>query len=117
MTCLHCAAAHQNGRFCIRCGKRMPRTEVSGRAAWRIRRTPASRSREARLREREGVRALRGARRPVPADEAAKSTVPHDAITVQRGDLRGMYDKAMARAAVPARAPLQRYLAVLARTS
>ena len=117
MSCLHCTAAHQTGRFCIRCGTRMPRAEVPGRTARRIRLTPAIRSREARLREREGVRALRGGRRPGPADEAAKSTVPHDAIAVQRGDLRGMYDRAMARAAVPARAPLQRYLAVLARTS
>jgi len=117
MSCLHCTAAHQSGRFCTRCGKRLPRTEDSGRAAWRIRRIPANGSREGRLPERPGIRALRAGQRPAPADEAAQRAVPRHAAAARRGDLRGMYDEAMARAAVSARAPLQRYLAVLARTS
>ncbi len=31
MFCLHCAAAHQHGRFCNRCGKLIPPASAPGR--------------------------------------------------------------------------------------
>lgn len=117
MSCLHCTAAHQSGRFCTGCGKRMPRTEFSSRTTWRVRRVAATRSREPMHRGEERARAIRVGQSPGPADRAEKRSFSEDAVASQRVDVRGMYDKAMARAAVHARDPLQRYLAVLATSS
>jgi hypothetical protein len=99
MSCLHCDATYQHGRFCNRCGKQLPP------AALVERRTPLTR------RFRSGGDTLPGGRgREVVAAPRASG---HDDAAVPAAVIRRMYDTAMERAAVHSRPSLQRYLAVL----
>jgi hypothetical protein len=91
MSCAQCAATHQRGRFCNRCGRQLPPAVAI------VRRTPLVRRFRTRHEPTEPVvreRAVVAAARPA--------------------DVRRMYDRAMERAAVHSRPSLQRYLAVLA---
>jgi len=106
MSCLSCGTAHQRGRFCNRCGGKMPPAARVGRRVSLARPRPLRAEADARPPGAPSV-AAGGAAPPAPA-EGDGAPAP---TGVQR-----MYDAAMARAAVHGRLPLQRYLAVLTAT-
>jgi hypothetical protein len=115
MSCLHCAATFQRGRFCNRCGKRLLA------AAGVERRMPLTR----RLMPREGERQQPGGQgrdvTPGAPDRSPSRTAAghrnqargRDTATAHPAAVRRMYDTAMERAAVHSRPSLQRYLSVL----
>jgi hypothetical protein len=114
MSCLHCDATHQRGRFCNRCGKQIPAAARVERHMPLVRRlAPRPGTAQPGRRERDV--------RPGPPDRGSSRTAA--GYRGQAGDrhtalahpaaVRRMYDTAMERAAVHSRPSLQRYLSVL----
>jgi hypothetical protein len=100
MSCVHCDATYQRGRFCNRCGKLMPPTSHVER------RTPLIRR---RTRDGDAHQPVGRGRDVAPAARASHQ----DDLAATPAMVRRMYDTALERAAVHSRPSLQRYLAVL----
>lgn len=112
MSCPHCGTADERGRFCDRCGKRLP-------VAHAIRRVTLPRRPSAGSESATGMRAGdvqgTGSAPQGAAQRAARGHVEvgGDDRTRPTAEIRHMYDTAMARAAVHGHRPLQRYVSVL----
>jgi len=113
MTCLDCSSEHQHGRFCIRCGSKrsLPRTALAVRRLPPTSRTDGvPRTGPARTRPDTAPRRSGGRRAPSPTDTDGVERSDEDTV-------RGLYDFALARAGSPGERSLDRYFAVLLRTS
>jgi hypothetical protein len=112
MSCPNCGTAHERGRFCDRCGKRLPVAQAIRRVT--LPRRPPARSETATSTSPGDGQATGSGRHgaaPRPADETADAG-EHVFIS-HLAAVGRMYDAAMARAAVHGHRPLQRYVNVL----
>ena len=115
MSCLHCDATYQRGRFCNRCGKRTaPAAHVERRMP--LTRRPVPREGEPQQPGRWGRDVASGA----PDGRHSRTAAWHrdqaghrDTAATHPAAVRRMYDTAMERAAFHSRPSLQRYLSVL----
>ena len=117
MPCQHCGTAHQRGRFCYRCGKKLlpapspsPRNLVRTRfvrQAWIGLRPPGHPASDTSTK-----RTARPSRAVVVGNAARGDGSAADPATHQR-----IHDTVMERAAVAASPAFQRYLSVLIATS
>jgi hypothetical protein len=115
MSCLHCAATYQRGRFCNRCGKRIP---PGARADWRMPliRRRAGQEDDHQLPGRpvqDRVPAAPGGGRSRAAEAQAGPAEGTQPSTGPSATLRRRYDTALERDAGHSRPSLQRYVSVL----